>query len=195
MRALKPNPTISLSRVDARRSCHLPTYTLPDAAAQATFTPSRDGSRVHPMPDAAEQEVICEYVAVHENIPFSSGRGGIGNIAHSHSRDSNSDAHTAIRHTTTHISHILHPKGRGGAGNNIPEMGCADVIDEEARRSVSQKRGRDTLHSTGRGGFANLSSAAEPAVERHSIEHGEYESTGRDGVGNIVHDTGKKRAD
>ncbi|KAF9470342.1 hypothetical protein BDN70DRAFT_889131 [Pholiota conissans] len=50
-------------------------------------------------------------------------------------------------------------------------------------------------NSTGRGGFANHSSAAEPAVEHHSVEHGVYESTGRGEVGNIVHDTRKERAD
>ncbi|KAF9470866.1 hypothetical protein BDN70DRAFT_888673, partial [Pholiota conissans] len=48
---------------------------------------------------------------------------------------------------------------------------------------------------TGHGGFTNLSSAAKPAVERHSVEHGEYESMGRVDVGNIVHGTGNERVD
>ncbi|KAF9475305.1 hypothetical protein BDN70DRAFT_883881 [Pholiota conissans] len=50
-------------------------------------------------------------------------------------------------------------------------------------------------HSTGRGGFANHSSAAEPAVELHSVEYGEYESMGCVEVGNVVHYTSKERAD
>ncbi|KAF9475298.1 hypothetical protein BDN70DRAFT_883874 [Pholiota conissans] len=174
-------------------------YSTGRGGAGNLHSPSRDGSRVRPTPDAAEQEVIRDYVAAHENVPFSSGRGGIGNIARSRSRDPNSDARTAtspVRHTTTHISHTVHSTGRGGAGNIYPGDGIsADVIDEQARRGVSQERGRDAFHSTGRGGFANLSSAAEPAVEHHSVEHGGYESTGRGGLGNIVHDTGKERSD
>ncbi|KAF9471651.1 hypothetical protein BDN70DRAFT_887860 [Pholiota conissans] len=113
--------------------------------------------------------------------------------------DPNSDARTAtlpVRQTTTHISHAVHSTRWHGAGNIYPgdEM-RADVIDEEVQRNVTQERGWDAFHSTGRGGFANHSSAAESAVEHHSVEHGEYESMGRGEVGNIVHDTGKERAD
>jgi hypothetical protein len=48
-------------------------------------------------------------------------------------------------------------------------------------------------HSTGRGGAANLTSAAGPAVEHHPHEHGEYLSAGRGGAGNIVKDRSVSR--
>ncbi|KAF9472317.1 hypothetical protein BDN70DRAFT_818832 [Pholiota conissans] len=169
-------------------------YSTGRGGAGNLHSPLRHGSREHPTPDAAEQEVIREYVAAHDNVPVSffvsSPDGGIGNMTRSCSRDPNSDARAAtspVRHTTIHISHAVDSTGRGGAGNIYPGDGMrADVIDEEARRRV---------HLTGRGSFANLSSASEPAAEHHSVERGEYESAGRGGVSNIVHDTGKDRVD
>ncbi|KAF9477322.1 hypothetical protein BDN70DRAFT_810934, partial [Pholiota conissans] len=118
-------------------------YSTGRGGAGNLHSPSREGSRMRPIPDAAEREVMREYVATHENIPFS-GHSGIGNFARSRSRDPNSDARTAtspVRHITTDISHAVHSTGRGGAGNIYRGDGVrADVIDEKERQGVSQER-------------------------------------------------------
>lgn len=41
--------------------------------------------------------------------------------------------------------------------------------------------------STGRGGSANFQLGQEPPVENPSFTNSQYESTGRGGAGNIVH--------
>jgi hypothetical protein len=48
-----------------------------------------------------------------------------------------------------------------------------------------------TRHSVGRGGLANLTSEHEPPIEHYKQHAQEYESTGRGGAGNIVHEIHK----
>ncbi|KAH9478090.1 hypothetical protein JR316_0010328 [Psilocybe cubensis] len=110
--------------------------------------------------EAAEQEVIREYVASQEFAVKSSGRGGIGNINRSRSRGPHSaldiDLDAAPSHSHSH-SHSHSPTrplsgaapttgpgkfstGRGGAGNILNEHAhahahvSAEVADEEERR-------------------------------------------------------------
>jgi len=58
--------------------------------------------------------------------------------------------------------------------------------DEEERRKAGEhyNRGRE-IHSTGRGGIANMSTSPPPAIERYQHVPGGFESTGRGGDGNI----------
>ncbi|KDR70680.1 hypothetical protein GALMADRAFT_254722 [Galerina marginata CBS 339.88] len=144
-------------------------------------SPSRD-----PKPraevEAAEQEVIRDYVAAHEGAAFSSGRGGLGNINRSRSRDPAASITSTPKFST----------GRGGAGNIVSGDGqVAESIDDEERRRVGHVT--QGLHSTGRGGAANITSAHEPAVEHHPHLAPEFESTGRGGAGNIVRDRSASR--
>ncbi|RXW19496.1 hypothetical protein EST38_g6353 [Candolleomyces aberdarensis] len=132
-------------------------------------SPSRDASR---GPDRHEKEVIENYVAHQGEAPVSTGRGGLGNINRSRSRD---DSRT--RTVTT---------GRGGAGNFREGDGYdANAADEVERKKV-EGHPPHGAHSTGRGGFANITEQEEPDVERPSISISHHGSTGRGGAGNIV---------
>ncbi|KAF9472314.1 hypothetical protein BDN70DRAFT_887151 [Pholiota conissans] len=114
----------------------------------------------------------------------------------------------------THTLHVVHSTGWGGARNIYPGDGmlCESffhfilfLISFFAPHHRSSSPSFSFIsHLTSlpshlptfrRCGFANHSSAEEPAVEHHSVEHGKYESMGRVEVGNIVHDTGKERVD
>ncbi|KIM36012.1 hypothetical protein M413DRAFT_78783 [Hebeloma cylindrosporum] len=142
-------------------------------------SPSRDPSKP-PVIDVVEQEAIREYVTAHENAPYSSGRGGIGNINRSRSREPTSN----IDRSRSRDPHV-HSSGRGGAGNIYPGDGSvAETIDEEERKQIST--GHDGYHSTGRGGVANITSVHEPAVEHPAHPTHEFLSTGRGGAGNII---------
>ncbi|PPQ75368.1 hypothetical protein CVT26_015505 [Gymnopilus dilepis] len=130
-------------------------------------SPSRD-PRPSPDVEAAEKEVIREYVASQEGAVHSTGRGGIGNMSRSRSRDA-----SIPRYST----------GRGGAGNMISGEGTPiEVIDEEERKQYSRP---DQVHSTGRGGAANITSAREPPVEYPTHTTTTSVSTGRGGIGNM----------
>jgi hypothetical protein len=141
-------------------------------------SPSRDPNK--PITDATEQEVIREYVVAHEGDVHSSGRGGIGNINRSRSREPTS----AINRSRSRDPHV-HSSGRGGAGNIHPGDGSiAETFDEDERKHIHVTH--DGPHSTGRGGAANITSAHEPTVEHHAHPTHEYTSHGRGGVGNIT---------
>jgi len=149
-------------------------------------SPSRDpNSTGRVEPDAAEQEVIREYVASHEGAVHSSGRGGLGNITRSRSRDPSA------------TPNLVYSTGRGGAGNIVHGEGAqhvAENLDEEER--IKLQHAHSGLHSTGRGGAANITATQEPAVEHHAHGHTtphEFESTGRGGLGNIVRDRSSSR--
>jgi hypothetical protein len=60
----------------------------------------------------------------------------------------------------------------------------AELEDERERAEAA--RGRAGLHSTGRGGAANLTSLPSPNNEQPVVRHGAAESTGRGGAGNIL---------
>ncbi|KAJ2911498.1 hypothetical protein MD484_g8914, partial [Candolleomyces efflorescens] len=131
-------------------------------------SPSRDATRA---PDAHEKEVLESYAAHQGEGPVSTGRGGLGNINRSRSRD-----HSRTRTVTT---------GRGGAGNIRDGDGYdANVADELERKKEHHLSAGP--HSTGRGGFANITEQEEPDVERPSISSTQHASTGRGGAGNIV---------
>ncbi|KAF8879516.1 hypothetical protein CPB84DRAFT_1687917 [Gymnopilus junonius] len=149
--------------------------------------------------DAAEQEVIREYVAAHEGTVHSSGRGGLGNITRSRSRD---PAASPGRNNPKHATDHIYSTGRGGAGNvrhSEASENFAEELDEEERRKVGHPL--SAVHSTGRGGSANLTTTHEPPIEhhphphppQHTAEQPEFESTGRGGLGNIVHERSLSR--
>jgi len=134
-------------------------------------SPSRDASK---GPDAREREVIKEFAQHHGEIPASTGRGGLGNINRSRSRDHSVGANRVST-------------GRGGAGNLYANEGGynANAADEsERKRHEGHSEG---FHSTGRGGFANITDNREPAVERPVISSNNlaFRSSGRGGAGNI----------
>jgi hypothetical protein len=138
-------------------------------------SPSRDPNR---GPDPVEREVLDNYVTSHDNVPLSSGRGGLGNINRSRSRDP-----TADRSRSRDPARIS--TGRGGVGNIRPgEDGYDANIADEVERKKHETGGHE-LHSTGRGGFANITEQDEPALERPSFSTSAIGSTGRGGAGNI----------
>ncbi len=65
----------------------------------------------------------------HSNFFFvfkhSSGRGGLGNINRSRSRD-------------PHNVPLVHSSGRGGVGNIHPGAKSPDAIDEEERKKIGK---------------------------------------------------------
>ncbi|KAH6873492.1 hypothetical protein BKA70DRAFT_282827 [Coprinopsis sp. MPI-PUGE-AT-0042] len=133
-------------------------------------SPSRDASR---GPDAREREVIKEYNQTHGDGPVSVGRGGLGNMSRSRSRDPAG----GNRGVST---------GRGGAGNIHAHEGGYNVnaLDEAERKKHEVPA--EGFHSTGRGGFANITESHEPDVERPAVHHNAaYHSSGRGGAGNI----------
>ncbi|KAG2152775.1 hypothetical protein DEU56DRAFT_907952 [Suillus clintonianus] len=140
-------------------------------------SPSQEVGADHPQTvtilneHAAVQAEYEQQVKKHhaESNPIhSSGRGGIGNISGSRSRS---------RGPTVHST------GRGGAGNiQYGAAASVDTTDEEERKKHAHTQAR---HSTGRGGAANLTNVHSPDIERVVHRHGEFESSGRGGVGNI----------
>ncbi|KAI0360808.1 hypothetical protein OH77DRAFT_724802 [Trametes cingulata] len=109
----------------------------------------------------------------------SSGRGGLGNIK----SDSKSRSRSRVPQTPQVLS-----TGRGGVGNLQPGTNAdAELIaqlEEEERVKHAHEGG---IHSTGRGGRANLTALPSPPPEpayAHAHAH-EYEATGRGGAGNI----------
>jgi len=142
-------------------------------------SPSRDVRGPLTTPDLMEDErVVRAHVAASQDAPHSSGRGGAGNIV---ARSKSRDPQVAATPPLTH----LRSTGRGGAGNivsggdNVP---AALNAEEEERKNHHH---RDPIHSTGRGGVANVTNLSEPPVEHHPHGHGLAESSGRGGAGNI----------
>ncbi|KAF8880105.1 hypothetical protein CPB84DRAFT_1687717, partial [Gymnopilus junonius] len=131
-------------------------------------SPSRDPQvQASPKLEAAEKEVIREYVASQESAIHSTGRGGLGNMSRSRSRDPSTP-----RYST----------GRGGAGNIVSgDVALIEAREEEERQQFTRP---DELHSTGRGGSANITSTHEPPVE-HPTQNLTSGSTGRGGLGNL----------
>ncbi|KAG1733111.1 hypothetical protein EDB19DRAFT_1232200 [Suillus lakei] len=140
-------------------------------------SPSQEVGKDHPQTvtilneHAAVQAEYEQQIKKHhaESNPIhSSGRGGIGNISGSRSRSRGP---------------IVHSTGRGGAGNI--QYGAAagvDNTDEEERKTHARAQAR---HSIGRGGAANLTDVHSPDIERVVHRHGDFESSGRGGAGNI----------
>ncbi|KAG6862123.1 hypothetical protein C0995_005935 [Termitomyces sp. Mi166 len=128
-------------------------------------------------PTQEEKEVIRTHTAAAAEGPFSSGRGGAGNIIHTPSR------------SRSRGPAFVHSTGRGGAGNVLPGTAGDAYIDELKDDAERKAHGHDAeLHSTGRGGLANITATPDPPVEYsiHNHAHGEYTSSGRGGAGNIA---------
>lgn len=121
----------------------------------------------HAAVQAEYEQQVKKYHA-EANPIYSSGRGGLGNISGSRSRSRGP---------------IVHSTGRGGAGNiQYGAVASVDNTDEEERKEHAHAQAR---HSTGRGGVANLANVHSPDIERVVHRHGEFESSGRGGAGNI----------
>lgn len=127
---------------------------------------------------------VNEYVAAHQHTdaPYSSGRGGAGNINRSRSRSKEPRISSSTQHTY----------GHGGAGNVAPGVahgeGYLASVEENEARQYQQTGG---IHSTGRGGAGNLTSANAPSRAAEAAEAGAHHhaggaaSSGRGGAGNI----------
>ncbi|KAH9896738.1 hypothetical protein C8Q73DRAFT_642931 [Cubamyces lactineus] len=106
----------------------------------------------------------------------SSGRGGLGNIKSQSKSKSRSRSRVAQVLST----------GRGGVGNLQPGMNIdAELLaqlEEDERLMYAHEGG---IHSTGRGGRANLTSLPSPPLEATPAHTHDFEATGRGGVGNI----------
>ncbi|KAI0646188.1 hypothetical protein C8Q79DRAFT_926215 [Trametes meyenii] len=111
----------------------------------------------------------------------SSGRGGLGNIKSKSQSRSRSRAPQILS------------TGRGGAGNlqpgsNVDAEYLAQLEEEERLRHAHE----GGIHSTGRGGRANLTSLPSPPLEPSSPHPHDYEATGRGGAGNIRSRSGSR---
>ncbi|KIY69738.1 hypothetical protein CYLTODRAFT_430286 [Cylindrobasidium torrendii FP15055 ss-10] len=151
-------------------------------------SPSRDVD--HVGPDAREREIVNEYER-RESIDavHSSGRGGLGNMSRSRSRGpqpSNGPVSPIRRLTSV---------GRGGIGNIQEGDGIeANLLDEEERRLRAQHD--SAVHSTGRGGIANMAHSPVPGVEQVQRKPSEgFQSTGRGGAGNMRDRSGSRGPD
>jgi hypothetical protein len=135
-------------------------------------SPSRDPSgQRHETPGVTdyEQKVIQDHLSAEQDAPYSSGRGGFGNMSRSRSRG-------------PALPTPVHSTGKGGTGNIKPGYGGFDDADDAERREHAHAGG---IHSTGRGGLANLTEDPVPSVEHNAYQPGEIHSSGRGGIGNI----------
>jgi len=107
--------------------------------------------------------------------PTSFGRGGLGNMDRSKSREPTSKS----PHRGAAFS-----SGRGGLGN---------MHSGEAPLEVEHLEYHDGgIHSTGRGGAANFSTSPSPPIENQTHHHADHAtSTGRGGAGNMVYEDGE----
>lgn len=150
--------------------------------------------------------MILRSIDASQNGIHSSGRGGAGNIR---GKASPSPARASEASRSRSRARGLHSTGRGGAGNlmpgEAPYTNEAAIEEEEAERRAELEdereraeaaRGRAGLHSTGRGGAANLTSLPAPSNEQPVLHHthGAAESTGRGGAGNILTSFSRGRA-
>ncbi|KAH9849645.1 hypothetical protein C2E23DRAFT_888126 [Lenzites betulinus] len=123
---------------------------------------------------AYEKYVIQQSVDAAKARARSSGRGGLGNIK--------SDSKSRSRSRAPQVLST----GRGGAGNLQPgtdaDAELLAQLEEEERHRYAHEAG---VHSTGRGGRANLTSLPSPPLEPASPHAHDYEATGRGGIGNI----------
>lgn len=123
-----------------------------------------------------EREIIEEHRKQEEGHPFSTGRGGAGNIDRSRSR-----SREPARFEPVHSS------GRGGFGNisHGDAHGLADLEEEER----AQHAHIPEFRSTGRGGAGNVVTGAPPIVEPSptspTYDGAQWRSSGRGGAGNM----------
>jgi len=134
-----------------------------------------------------DRDLISAIDTAHDTGVYSSGRGGTGNIVRtdSKSRSRSRDPRDSI----------INSSGRGGVGNlyvgSPVEKGILEV-EENERAAYQHPPG---VHSTGRGGQANLTPVGVPYVEApvnpyganhpHATHQHDHASTGRGGAGNM----------
>jgi len=148
-------------------------------------SPSRD-LRAEAAAVARDREVLQAAKEREEHIVRSSGRGGAGNIVGGDQPRANSGSRSRSREPRF-------SSGRGGAGNirdDSREPRDLGRLDEEERKAALHHD--NGMHSTGRGGLANVTSLPEPH-ENHSTKPAsephpnDAHSSGRGGAGNIIH--------
>ncbi|KAI0826972.1 hypothetical protein BC628DRAFT_185707 [Trametes gibbosa] len=123
---------------------------------------------------AYEKYVIQQSQEAAKARARSSGRGGIGNIK--------SDSKSRSRSRAPPILST----GRGGAGNlQAGTVGDAELLAQLEEEERLQHAHEEGIHSTGRGGRANITSLPSPPLEPTSPHTHDYEATGRGGAGNI----------
>jgi len=133
---------------------------------------------------------------------ISTGRGGVGNIVRSPSRDIEPESLGHIN--SANIMPKALSSGRGGAGNIRSPSREARVgpehsqtsgilsdhanIETEYEREVLQRHAeaRMEVHSTGRGGLGNIDRSRSRSRSQAPVVH----SSGRGGAGNIKHGLG-----
>jgi len=164
-------------------------------------SPSRD-----PEGEGRDYEADSKLVKDYDSRQHihSSGRGGVGNIDRSRSRDAphnnkgvlgnlidriSRDDSRERSHSTEH-----HTAGRGGYGNTYdgatPNANKTERVEEEERNTYKGSLDDGGAHASGRGGYGNTSSAPgtgayDTQAPHHATgEHDAYAS-GRGGAGNI----------
>ncbi|KAI5825433.1 hypothetical protein K523DRAFT_313427 [Schizophyllum commune Tattone D] len=150
-------------------------------------SPSRASREVSEGNEAREREILRAAEERGRDMPHSTGRGGLGNISRSRSREpeslvSRSRSREPVRST-----------GRGGFGNMVSGEGplSSETLHEEDEERKSHSLPEET-HATGRGGFGNITHSPAPPVEHIHPQHHDHESHGRGGAGNITHDRPKE---
>lgn len=154
-------------------------------------------------PGAIREELIQEREAIEaakapaDGATFSTGRGGLGNIVANKSpsrertggRSVSRDPPAGKRYTSS---------GRGGRGNiHTPPVQSQQELEklDEDERVAAGGADHHELHSTGRGGAGNLTSAedadAHPTAEVPTEEG--IHSHGKGGYGNIIDTTEHKK--
>lgn len=135
--------------------------------------------------DPREREILRAAEERGRDAPQSTGRGGLGNISRSRSREPAVVSRSRSRDP-------VHSTGRGGFGNIIAgERPSTDTLHEEDEERKMHTLPEET-HATGRGGFGNITHTPTPPVEHHEPSHHEHESHGRGGAGNISHERPKE---
>jgi len=142
-----------------------------------------------------DEDVIKQYKHSQEDAPFSTGRGGMGNMARSRSRDPASKSlippsvngglgNPRSRSRDPVYDSIVHTPGRGGLGNHLAAESFVESIDEDPRAASLEES-----YFPGRGGNANIAPATEALIEHPAHINDGSQSTGHGGVGNLVNET------
>jgi len=155
-------------------------------------SPSRD-LRAEAAAVAHDRGVLQAAKERDEHIVRSSGRGGAGNIIGT----------TPPLATSRSRSRSREPRfssGRGGVGNirdDARDSRDLGRLEEEERKGAPHHD--NGMHSTGRGGLANVTALPEPH-QSHSTKPAsephpnDAHSSGRGGAGNIIHQITAKLA-
>jgi hypothetical protein len=136
-------------------------------------SPSRDIQ--DPITNRFEQDVMKEYKKSQEGALVSSGRGGLGNIHRSRSRDL--------------ASNPIYSTSRSGFVADDRYVQVASLNGDELNNIHALQEKKPFSYPTDRGGNSNTIYMHEPAVGQSPHFGDEYQSTGHSGAGNIVKET------